>query len=325
MARARNIKPGFLKNEELLALEPVGRILFLALTMLADREGRLEDRPKRIKIEALPTDSCDVDDLLWRLHDHGLVHRYQIGEEKFICIPNFLKHQKPHPKEAVSVIPDISNGYMRSRLGDTKVQPKQDLDVAQPGLFSDSLIACSLNAREKLLPEKASGELTPKLVKTEPRERSQEEKLADEYASGIHKRHNARKCTLREVHELLVRILKRKPKDQQFAHMETIDHNHQAWCDSEEWTKDGCQFCPSLDKWLRPDKERYLIGPPARASPRGKTATIYRTGSLAPAVPADMIGEMEKSEAEYWLKRNDTGETERELILEKWPELRRHV
>ena len=48
MARARILKPGFFANELLAEIHPYGRLLFAGLWTLADREGRLEDRPKRI-------------------------------------------------------------------------------------------------------------------------------------------------------------------------------------------------------------------------------------------------------------------------------------
>ena len=62
--RARNLKPGFFKNEDLAELPFEGRLLFAGLWCLADREGRLEDRPKRIKAEIFAFDSVDVDKLL---------------------------------------------------------------------------------------------------------------------------------------------------------------------------------------------------------------------------------------------------------------------
>ena len=44
--RARNIKPGFFKNDALAELDFAGRLLFIGLWGIADRAGRLEDRPK---------------------------------------------------------------------------------------------------------------------------------------------------------------------------------------------------------------------------------------------------------------------------------------
>ena len=105
MSRSRNIKPGFFTNEELAEIEPLGRILFAGLWTIADREGRLEDRPKRIKIETLPYDDCNVDFLLKALNDKGFIVRYQVNDEPYIQIINFSKHQNPHKNEKPSEIP----------------------------------------------------------------------------------------------------------------------------------------------------------------------------------------------------------------------------
>jgi hypothetical protein len=105
MARSRNIKPGFFLNDDLAECEPLARLLFAGLWCIADREGRLEDRPKRIKAEVLPYDNCNVDDLLNQLKDHKFILRYEVDGEKYIQIINFKKHQNPHIKEAPSIIP----------------------------------------------------------------------------------------------------------------------------------------------------------------------------------------------------------------------------
>ena len=105
MSRARNIKPGFFKNDRLAECQPLARLLFAGLWCEADREGRLEDRPKRLKAECLPYDECDVDALLSELEAQGFIVRYVVDGAGFISIPEFLKHQKPHIKEAASTIP----------------------------------------------------------------------------------------------------------------------------------------------------------------------------------------------------------------------------
>lgn len=105
MARARNIKPGFFKNENLAERSPLARLLFAGLWCLADRAGRLEDRPKRIRAEVLPYDDGSVDDMLDELNRAGFIMRYQVGEQRFIQVLNFTKHQNPHCKEAASTIP----------------------------------------------------------------------------------------------------------------------------------------------------------------------------------------------------------------------------
>lgn len=105
MARARNIKPGFFKNEQLAELPFEYRLLFAGLWILADREGRLEDRPKRIRMEVFPADDVNVDAGLTALATAGLITRYEMYGVHFISINEFLRHQKPHPREAPSTIP----------------------------------------------------------------------------------------------------------------------------------------------------------------------------------------------------------------------------
>jgi len=105
MARLRTLKPGFFIDEYLAECQPLTRLLFAGLWTIADREGRLEDRPRRIKAQCLPYDDCDVDALLNELARHGFIVRYGSKEERFIAVPTWHKHQSPHMKESVSTIP----------------------------------------------------------------------------------------------------------------------------------------------------------------------------------------------------------------------------
>ncbi|TYK53885.1 DnaT-like ssDNA-binding domain-containing protein [Pseudomonas synxantha] len=111
MARARNIKPGLFSNELLVELPAFDRLAFIGLWCLADREGRLEDRVKRIKIELFPCDDYDVDAGLSRLAAAGFISRYQVAGFSVIEITNFQKHQSPHGTEKDSSLPDVS-GYL---------------------------------------------------------------------------------------------------------------------------------------------------------------------------------------------------------------------
>lgn len=119
MARARNIKPGFFMNDRLAEIEPLGRLLFAGLWTIADREGRLEDRPKKIKAEILPYDNCNIDNLLNSLAPEFII-RYSVDGKNYIQIVNFLKHQNPHPREVPSIIPAIPCE------GNTQAKPRQD-------------------------------------------------------------------------------------------------------------------------------------------------------------------------------------------------------
>ena len=103
--RARNIKPGFYKNEDLAECEPLARIIFTGLWCMADREGRLECRPKRIKAELLPYDNCDVVKLMEQLRKYGFIIAYKANDKIYLSIPSFTEHQNCHVKEIASTIP----------------------------------------------------------------------------------------------------------------------------------------------------------------------------------------------------------------------------
>lgn len=105
MARARNIKPGFFKNELLAEMPPETRLLFMGLWCLADREGRFEDRPKKIKMELFPCDSFSIEDSLALLAKDGFLLRYEVDGKRYAQVVNFTKHQMPHHKEVPSDIP----------------------------------------------------------------------------------------------------------------------------------------------------------------------------------------------------------------------------
>ena len=103
--RARNLKPGFFKNDLLAECDFAARILFSGLWCLADRAGRLEYRPKKIKAEIFPYDNLNIDKLLKQLSDKKFIVLYSVSDENYIEIINFGKHQNCHIKEAESTIP----------------------------------------------------------------------------------------------------------------------------------------------------------------------------------------------------------------------------
>lgn len=151
MARSRNIKPGFYKNEDLAECSVWARLIFPGLWMLADREGRLEDRPKRIKAELLPMDAQEVEPLLVELAGRGFIHRYTADGVAVISIPNFSKHQNPHHREQPSVLPPPpqSPGH---RVDDMSTKPEAftpchggQAVLIPDSPLSDSLISDSLS------------------------------------------------------------------------------------------------------------------------------------------------------------------------------------
>jgi uncharacterized phage protein (TIGR02220 family) len=75
------------------------------LPMLADREGRLFDRPEKIRSTIMPSRACDMNQVLQQLAQVGLIIRYEIDMARYIQIVDFVGQQPLHWHESKSVIP----------------------------------------------------------------------------------------------------------------------------------------------------------------------------------------------------------------------------
>lgn len=132
--RARSIKPGICDNEVLGTADPFYSLLFERLWMIADRKGRLEDRPLRIKAQAFPyRDGLDVEPMLAWLANEGFIARYEIEGKRYIQVLTFWKHQSPHKNEQESVIPPMP------APSTTKEVPKHNHGSAMDALTPSSL------------------------------------------------------------------------------------------------------------------------------------------------------------------------------------------
>ncbi len=98
--RIRTLKPSFFTDEDIAELQPLCRLLFQGLWLAADSAGRLKDRPKKIKVEILPYDDVDIDEMLDLLDKKGFIIRYEVDGIACIQVRTFLKHQRLSGKEA---------------------------------------------------------------------------------------------------------------------------------------------------------------------------------------------------------------------------------
>jgi hypothetical protein len=121
MARIRTIKPEFFTSEDIVALSPFARLLYVALWCEADKEGRLVWKPKTFKMRYLPADDVAVDDLCAELTSSGLVVLYGEG---YAHIPTFSAHQHINPRESASQLPEPTRqarvGTRHSRASDAQ-------------------------------------------------------------------------------------------------------------------------------------------------------------------------------------------------------------
>ena len=120
MARIRSIKPDFFFDEDLAHLPPLCRLGFEGLWCYADKAGRLEDRPLRLKMQILPYDDVDFGEVLDALVAANFVQRYSGSDGRaYLQIRSFLKHQRPRPDEPESQLPSLQR--VRETVTDTSL------------------------------------------------------------------------------------------------------------------------------------------------------------------------------------------------------------
>jgi hypothetical protein len=139
MARIRSVKPDFFLDFELAKLEPITRLFFIGLWTQADRDGRLEDEPHKLKVQIIPWDQADVEKILSDLHPK-FINRYKTVKDgrKYIQI-NSWHHQKPHHTEKRSTVPPpitvkrrLKDGYLTGRKGEDSLNMgKESVQVPQ--------------------------------------------------------------------------------------------------------------------------------------------------------------------------------------------------
>ena len=199
MARGRNIKPAFFTNEDLAEVEPLARLLFIGMWTISNFKGCFEYRPKRLKVQLLPYDDCDIEQLVINLDKSGFISIYSVQGQRYIKVLNFTKHQNPHKNErdSGSDIPDIElrddlnneNSLNVKRLDDNREKDGTNPDlngIARAdslNLIPDSLNIDSLNTDTRNHETSVSNSDKPKRFnfKSELLKLNCDEKLVDAF------------------------------------------------------------------------------------------------------------------------------------------------
>lgn len=109
MSRIRTVKPELFKHEGLFAAEAATklplRLAFIGLFTCCDKKGCFKWRPLRLKVDILPYDEVDADQIFDALLKHGFIKKYQYQGEWYGYIPTWSKHQCVNHREATSDIP----------------------------------------------------------------------------------------------------------------------------------------------------------------------------------------------------------------------------
>lgn len=147
MARIRTIKPEFFTDADLGELTPIHRLFFIALWCYADKDGKLEDKPRELKVKCLPYDNGDADQILTSLHERGFIRRYTVAGKRLLVIRNFAKHQRFHREEKARGLPDPEAedalGQPRQDTEDALGQPRHPASTLPAALVSDVLYLTS--------------------------------------------------------------------------------------------------------------------------------------------------------------------------------------
>ncbi|MEX5367773.1 hypothetical protein WCE00_12520 [Acinetobacter haemolyticus] len=169
MARARNIKPSFFTNDDLSETNPLARLLFIGMWTIADFKGCFEYKPKRLKVQLLPYDDCDIEQLVSDLEKSGFIAIYTVQGQKYIKVLNFTKHQNPHKneREGGSEIPDINQQDKKDELKSLNSNDLQNIEINRERDGTDradslNLIPDSLNLIPEVISDVVEKSASPK-------------------------------------------------------------------------------------------------------------------------------------------------------------------
>lgn len=114
---------------------------------MADKEGRLEDRPLKIKGEILRyREGIDINGYLTDLQRLGFIRRYSVAGKNYIQVVNFTKHQNPHHTEKASEIPEEI----------IKIDEQIKTEVKQPLNTGDTPADSGFRIPDPLIPEECT-------------------------------------------------------------------------------------------------------------------------------------------------------------------------
>jgi hypothetical protein len=99
MARARTIKPHFMRSRSMRAVSGMARLTFIQLWLIADDAGRLGAFPRQLALRLYPGDKEAIGLLPgWLDEREHCIERYTIDKLEYLRIVNWRRHQKiSHP------------------------------------------------------------------------------------------------------------------------------------------------------------------------------------------------------------------------------------
>jgi len=207
MARIRTIKPEFFTSEDIIDLDPLARLLYIALWCEADREGRLSWKPRTFKIRYLPEDECDIDVLCDALLARGMLVLYA---DDLAFIPSFHKHQHVNPREKASTLP----------------VPTDD-EILQYSRESDASVTCREERKGKERKGKELKDLSDASHQTSEKKEVNplNKKTNEAYSTAFFERHKTEPVWNAKMHSQIAQLVKRLGEDSPHVAAFYVSHN----------------------------------------------------------------------------------------------------
>ncbi len=134
MARARSIKPRFMRSRSMRAVSGMARLTFIQLWLVADDAGRLVAFSRSLAHQLYPGDAeaaALLPGWLLELEREHCIERYTVDRTDYLRIVNWRKHQKiyhPTPSRlpARPVVSRTGSEESREALGSGSEKPSDD-------------------------------------------------------------------------------------------------------------------------------------------------------------------------------------------------------
>ena len=198
MARIRSLKPELPQSESMGRVSRDARLLFIQLWTIADDSGRARGNSRMLASLLFPYDDDAphlIDGWLDELEREGCIRRYVVDGQKYLDIPNWLKHQKIE-KPSQSKLPPF-----------TEASPTPPRIVAEP-----SVTPHPRKGKEgKGVGEDGKGKGPGPLAAAEPRPGEPAVEAWNAYALAYQKRWGVAPIRNAKVNGMFANFLKRIP------------------------------------------------------------------------------------------------------------------
>lgn len=298
MARTRLIKPALFANEILGQMDGDTVLLFTGLWCIADKEGRIEDRPLRIKAQLFPYRDFDVAERLAELHSAGFIIRYESDGVMCIQVNNWQKHQRPHMKENPSELPPlnrVSTGKTYTSTGKTPTStgnagPRLVQERPSPLTLNPSPNTLTLNPSPEVgsvevgkseVLESVDGHTDVTIRDSQPHKANLDREVC-EFDTFWNSYPEHRRTKMVTVQREWLSMAHQRPA---IEFIMAALGNHIA---SEDWSRDGGKFVPSALNWI------------SEQAWHEKKAPAKKSASLSVSKPKP-IPKVDEEEAAAWL------------------------